>query len=189
MNLKHELMPPQTLTHIASKPYEPFCGDQVELNSDGKIQLEETINESIINGDANTTANVSDSTFDDSKNVTQTSDKTDGSDREVDGTSAAVLSIDDPESGEIYKNHLISNNINNNNHIASKTDTESVDAKAAADANTTATATTNNNITADANGNSTTDKANDANGDVVNNDSDNKRLFNNSNTDAANAVG
>lgn len=158
------------------------------MNSDGKIQLEETINESVINGDANTTANVSDSTFDESKNVTQTSDKTDGSDIEVESTTAAVLSIDDPESGEIYKNHIISNNINNNNHIPSKTDIESVDAKAAADANhttTTTTATTNNDITADANGNST----NDANGDVVNNDIDNKRLFNNSNTDAANAVG
>ncbi|XP_055317762.1 uncharacterized protein LOC129576560 isoform X2 [Sitodiplosis mosellana] len=147
---------------------------RVELNSDGKIQLEETINESIINGNANTTANVSDSTFDDSKNVTQASDKTDASDKEGEPT-AAVLSIDDPESGEIYKNHLISNNINNN-HIPSKTDNQSADAKIDAP-----------NITADANGNSTNNKTNDANGDVVNNDSDNKRLFNNSNTDAANA--
>lgn len=147
------------------------------MNSDGKIHLEETINESIINGDANTTANISDSTFDESKNLTQATDKTNVCDKEVQQT-AAVLSIDDPESGEMIKSHLISNNINNN-HIPSKTDTESVDAKADAK-NTSAAAAEDNN---------TNDKSSDANGDVVNNDSDNKRLFNNSNTDAANAVG
>lgn len=147
---------------------------QVELNSDGKIQLEETINGSIINGDANTTANVSDSTLDESKDVTQASDKTDASDKETAST-VAVLSINDPESGDILKNQLISNNINNN-HIPSKTDTESADA-------------TNTITITNASENNSNVKTNDANGDVVNNDSDNKRLFNNSNTDAANAVG
>ncbi|XP_031640372.1 uncharacterized protein LOC116352154 isoform X2 [Contarinia nasturtii] len=144
---------------------------RVELNSDGKIQLEETMNESIINGDANTSGNVSESTFDDSKNMTQSSDKTDASDLEV-GPTAAVLSIDDkdPENGDIYKNHLINNNINNN-HIPNKTESE------LASKNDDATNKTEN----------INDKRTDANGDVVNNDSDNKRLFNNSNTDAANA--
>lgn len=144
----------------------------MELNNDGKIQLDETLNNSIINGDGNTSGNVSESTFDDSKNLTQSSDKTDASDREV-GQTAAVLSIDDkdPDNGEIYKNHLI-NNINNN-HIPNKTESE------LASKNVDATNKTDN----------INDKRTDANGDVVNNDSDNKRLFNNSNTDAANAVG
>lgn len=146
-------------------------GVQVELNNEGKIKLEETINESIINGDANSTANVSDSTLDDSKNITQNSDKTDATDNEVEPT-AAVLSIDDPENGEIFKNHLISNNINNN-HIPNKTDNEIPASNDATNTNTI---------------DNTNDKRIDANGDVVNNDSDNKRLFNNSNTDAANAV-
>lgn len=143
----------------------------MELNSEGKIQLEETINESIINGDANTTANVSDSTLDDSKDLTQNSDRTnDEIDKSTEPT-AAVLSIDDLENGEIFKNHLISNNINNN-HIPNKPENE-----------TASKADATNSI------DTTNDKQKDANGDVVNNDSDTKRLFNNSNTDAANAVG
>lgn len=143
----------------------------MELNSEGKIHLEETINESIINdaGDVNTTANISESTLDDSKNMTQSSDKTDASDILIE-TTAAVVSIDDPENGEIYRNHLIINNINNN-HIPIKTNCEPIGGA---------------NIAAD---NNINDERTDANGDVVNNDSDNKRLFNNSNTDAANAVG
>lgn len=147
--------------------------NQVELNSEGKIKLEETINESIINGDANTTANVSDSTVDDSMNMTQNADKTDTTDKnDQSEQTAAVLSIDDPEHGEIYKNHLICNNINNN-HIPNKTDNEAPASDSDAKTNI----------------DNTNDKCIDANGDVVNNDSDNKRLFNNSNTDAANAVG
>lgn len=147
----------------------------MELNSDGKIQVEESVNDSIINGDSNsvadTTAIVSDSTLDDScKNGTSDLDKTDASDNQTTPT-AAVLSIDDPENGEIFQNHLICNNINNN-HIPNKPDTEP--------ASNDATNTSDNN---------TNDKRNDANGDVVNIDSDNKRLFNNANTDAANAVG
>lgn len=145
----------------------------MELNSEGKIKLEETINESIINGDANTTANVSDSTVDDSINLTQNTDKTDASDKnDQSEPTAAVLSIEDPEQGEIYKNHLICNNINNN-HIPNKTENE----MQASDSDA------KNNI------DNANDKRVDANGDVVNNDSNNKRLFNNSNTDAANAVG
>lgn len=183
---------------------------QVELNSDGKIQLEETINESIINGNADTTANVSDSTFDESKNGTQNSDKLDASGVE---STAAVLSIDDPESGEIFKNHLICNNVNNN-HIPSKpaaagvvvttapaataesdniepiqialnksTVASSKNGDATIDEKSTATAATITNSNTNA-------KANEANGDVVNNDNDTtKRLSNHSNTDAANSVG
>lgn len=183
----------------------------MELNSDGKIQLEETINESIINGDAsNTTANVSDSTLDDSKNITQNSDKLDTSGVEsiVDQQpTAAVLSIDDPESGEIFKNHLICNNINNN-HIPNNSAPGVV--VAAATATTPADniepmqiALTKSTVASSINGDKNTatitntvngtanDKTNEANGDVVNNDNDTttKRLSNNSNTDAANAVG
>lgn len=171
----------------------------MELNSDGKIQLEETINESIINGDANTTANVSDSTLDDSKDVTDKLE-TSGVESIVEPT-AAVLSIDDPESGEIFKNHLICNNINNN-HIPNKSAVAA--AMATMDNNepvqvalnkttTNASAATNDNIATITitNTNSTAyAKANEANGDVVNNDSDTtKRLSNNSNTDAADLVG
>lgn len=175
-------------------------GVQVELNSDGKIQLEETINNSIINGDgSNAAANVSDSTLDDSKSVTQNSDKLDASG--VDASivdqqpTAAVLSIDDPEGGEIFKNHLICNNINNN-HIPNKTADVNEPVQIAVTKTTVASSnngdTTNENSTAtitSTNGN-TTDKANEANGDVVNNDNDTtKRLSNHSNTDAANPVG
>lgn len=156
----------KTETHIHTN-----FGHQVELNSEGKIQLEETINESIINGDANTTADVSDSTLDDSKDLTQNLDRTnDEIDKSTEPT-AAVLSIDDLENGEIFKNHLISNNINNN-HIPNKPENE-----------TASKADATNSI------DTTNDKQKDANGDVVNNDSDTKRLFNNSNTDAPNAVG
>lgn len=178
----------------------------MELNSDGKIQLEETINESAINGNADTTANVSDSTFDDSKNGTQNSDKLDASGVEP---TAAVLSIDDPENGEIFKNHLICNNINNN-HIPNKpaagvvvttapTATTESDInepiqialnKATVASSKNGDATIDEKSTAIAANNNTNAKANEANGDVVNKDNDTtKRLSNHSNTDAANSVG
>lgn len=168
----------------------------MELNSDGKIQLEETINESIINGNADTTANVSDSTLDESKNETQNSDKLNASGVEP---TAAVLSIDDPESGEIFKNHLICNNINNN-HIPNKTTapaavTELVNEPIQIALNkSTVASSKNGDATINDNNTAATTianvKANEANGDVVNNDNDTtKRLSNNSNTDAANSVG
>lgn len=159
-------------TFQTNKKTENNFGVQVELNSEGKIQLEETANESIINGDANTTADVSDSTLDDTKNITQNSEQTDDALDSSAEPTAAVLSIDDPENGEIFKNHLISNSINNN-HIPNKPENESA-----------SEIDVSNNI------GTTTEKHNDgANGDVVNIDSDTKRLFNKSNTDAANAVG
>lgn len=170
----------------------------MELNSDGKIQLEETINESIINCNADATANVSDSTLDESKNGTQDSDKLDASGV---ASTAAVLSIDDPESGEIFKNHLICNNINNNhipNKTAPATTTESdigEPIQVALNKATVASSKNGDAMTNDENNTAaaaitTNHKASGANGDVVNNDNDTtKRLSNNPNTDAANLVG
>lgn len=164
----------------------------MELNSDGKIHLEETINESIINENGDARANISDSTFNDSKETTQndsieptqqTADQVDAVNG-IDSPTAIVLSIDDRNNGEIDEDHIIANNINNNNnHIPNKkadsdgTSTPTPSSPPQTDEPTTAT--TVNKITTE------------TNGDVVNidNDSDNKRLLNNTNTDAANPVG
>lgn len=162
-------------------------GDQVGLNSDGKIQMEETANESIINAadNSNVLANISESTMEESQCSVNTSNPSNTTDAEDNSKSpestAAVLSIDDHDNGEFYKNHLINNNINNNNnnnHIQNTVGKMDDGSNAVLKVNTTDTSDSN-------------DKTNDANGDVLNNDidSDNKRLSNNTNSDAANSVG
>lgn len=173
----------------------------MELNDEGKIHLEETLNESAINGDSDATRNVSDSTFDETKDTSlEHNQHSDTSDATAPTVTAAVLSIDDRENGEIFKNNLINNNINNNknnnnnNHMPSALpfsvqcadDKSSQPAQADSDElTTTPPLSSNDDDTATAK----TECDNDASGAVVNNDSDNKRLLNHINNDAVNSVG
>lgn len=82
----------------------------MEVNDEGKIQLEETLNESVANVTAST---VSDSdAIDDSNALDESAIATDA----VRGPTAEVLSIDEHDASTEYQNHLITNQINNNNN-------------------------------------------------------------------------
>lgn len=184
-------------------------GAQVELNDEGKIQVKETFNESAINGDGDTSNNlrdVSDSTLDESA-LSNQNEQNESVDTYTTAT-AKVLSIDDRENGEIYKNNLINNHINhnNNNNINSNhTPSSTLPCSVENDENsqappqpineemitkvttTTSAAAPLSNI--DFTETPKTECNNDGIDDVVINDSDNKRLLNNSNNDAVNLVG
>lgn len=77
------------------------------MNDEGKIQLEETLNES---------NNITASTVSDGDAV-DTSGALDESATDAEyGPTAEVLSIDEHDSSTNYQNHLITNQINNNNN-------------------------------------------------------------------------
>lgn len=84
------------------------------MNDEGKIQLEETLNETV-NDTHNTTTTDSD-VVDDSSAFDES--VTDG----VRGPTAEVLSIDEHDTSTIYQNHLITNQINNNNNNTKSND-------------------------------------------------------------------
>lgn len=99
----------------------------MEVNDEGKIQLEETLNESTVNG---TDSTISDSdAINDSHNSETTFDESVPSDI-VRGPTAEVLSVDEHDSGNIdgatdssnYQNHVITNQINNINTKCNEND-------------------------------------------------------------------
>lgn len=90
------------------------------MNDEGKIQLEETLNES-----ANITASTASDgdVVDDSSAFDESGTATDA----VRGPTAEVLSIDEHDTSTNYQNHLITNQINNNNNNNNNINTKSND--------------------------------------------------------------
>lgn len=87
------------------------------MNNEGKIQLEDTANESTINGSGRTKENVREITFNDSRNISDSSLIQQISENiRSDETPSDDLLFNDQENFEISENHSINNNINNNNN-------------------------------------------------------------------------
>lgn len=156
----------------------------MEVNSEGRIQLEGTANESIIDENESTKANGSDRTFNDNINISDSSSARRSLDLQEhisknitsDETPANDLLINDQENFGISENHSLNNNINNNNNnIPNKIDDAESDEK---------NATANNDSAIDYMRKFT-------HRDAVNvvNDSNNTRLHKNPNTDVGRSVG
>lgn len=146
---------------------------QVELNSDGKIRLEELVNDSVGNGVGNAGVTKSNnSSIDDTKSTVDTSKQQDSD--ETDTAKTADISDNDLNSA-----HLSNNQINsNNNHIESTVDRRDNGNLAVVNANEAEINDLNTTCT-------------DANGGMLNNDivNDNKHFSNHKNSDAAKSVG
>lgn len=94
------------------------------MKSEGKIPLEDTANESTINESERTKANVSEITFNDSRNISDSSlVQQICKNIRSDETPANNLLFNDQENFENSENHSINNNIiNNNKNISNKSD-------------------------------------------------------------------
>lgn len=101
------------------------------MNDEGKIQLEETLNES---------ANVTASTASDGDLIDDSNALDESATDAIRGPTAEVLSIDEHDTSTDYQNHLITNQINNNHNNNNNTTTTTA----------TATATTKSNDSDDA---------------------------------------